>query len=64
MSTVPGVIIWYAGKYLFKYFILSLGKYTAFFVGLRGLYRLSPLGLFLGLYLCTLCGTIIHTFRH
>lgn len=31
VSTIPGACFWYTGKYLFKYFIFYLGRYTTFF---------------------------------
>ena len=31
ISTMLGTIFWYAGKFLFKYFILHIGRFTTFF---------------------------------
>jgi membrane protein len=58
MSTVPGVIIWYAGKYLFKYFILSLGKYTAFF-GAYGAFIAFLLWVYFSAFIFVLCAELL-----
>ena len=58
MSTVPGVVIWYAGKYLFKYFILSLGKYTAFF-GAYGAFIAFLLWVYFSAFIFVLCAELL-----
>jgi membrane protein len=58
MSTVPGVIIWYAGKNLFKYFILSLGKYTAFF-GAYGAFIAFLLWVYFSAFIFVLCAELL-----
>jgi membrane protein len=58
MSTVPGVAIWYAGKYLFKYFILSLGKYTAFF-GAYGAFIAFLLWVYFSAFIFVLCAELL-----
>ena len=58
MSTVPGVVIWYEGKYLFKYFILSLGKYTAFF-GAYGAFIAFLLWVYFSAFIFVLCAELL-----
>jgi membrane protein len=58
VSTVPGVIIWYAGKYGFKYFILTLGKYTAFF-GAYGAFIAFLLWVYFSVFVFVLCAELL-----
>ncbi len=58
ISTIPGVVIWYGGKYLFKYFILSLGKYTAFF-GAYGAFIAFFLWVYFSVFVFVLCAEIL-----
>jgi membrane protein len=58
MSTIPGVVIWYAGKYFFKYFILSLGKYTAFF-GAYGAFIAFLLWVYFSAFIFVLCAELL-----
>ncbi len=58
VSTVPGVMIWYAGKYGFKYFILTLGKYTAFF-GAYGAFIAFLLWVYFSVFIFVLCAELL-----
>ncbi len=58
ISTIPGGVIWYAGKYFFKYFILSLGKYTAFF-GAYGAFIAFLLWLYFSAFIFVVCAELL-----
>ncbi len=58
MSAAPAVIIWYAGRYLFKYFILSLGRYTAFF-GAYGAFIAFLLWVYFSTFVFVLCAELL-----
>lgn len=58
VSTVPAVTIWYAGKYLFRYFILSLGRYTAFF-GAYGAFIAFLLWVYFSAFVFVLCAELL-----
>lgn len=58
VSTIPGVAVWYIGKYLFKYFILSLGKYTAFF-GAYGAFIAFLLWVYFSVFIFVLCAELL-----
>lgn len=58
ISTIPGVVIWYAGKYGFKYFILTLGKYTAFF-GAYGAFIAFLLWVYFSVFIFVLCAELL-----
>ena len=58
LSTIPAVVIWYAGKFLFKYFILSLGRYTAFF-GTYGAFIAFLLWLYFSVFIFIICAELL-----
>ncbi|HVN98322.1 MAG TPA: YihY/virulence factor BrkB family protein [Syntrophorhabdaceae bacterium] len=58
MSTIPGVVLWYGGKYFFKYFILTLGKYTAFF-GAYGAFIAFLLWVYFSAFVFVVCAELL-----
>ncbi len=58
LSTLPGVFFWYAGKFLFKYFILSLGRYTAFF-GTYGAFIAFLLWIYFSVFVFVVCAELL-----
>ncbi len=58
ISTIPGVTIWYVGKYGFKYFILTLGKYTTFF-GAYGAFIAFLLWVYFSVFIFVLCAELL-----
>lgn len=57
-STVFGTFFWYMGKYGFKYFILSLGRYTTFF-GAYGAFIAFLLWIYFSVFVFVVCAELL-----
>jgi membrane protein len=58
ISTISGVFFWYMGKYCFKYFILSLGRYTTFF-GAYGAFIAFLLWVYFSVFVFVVCAELL-----
>jgi membrane protein len=58
ISTISGAFFWYMGKYCFKYFILSLGRYTTFF-GTYGAFIAFLLWVYFSVFVFVVCAELL-----
>ncbi len=58
ISTISGTFFWYMGKFCFKYFILSLGRYTTFF-GTYGAFIAFLLWVYFSVFVFVVCAELL-----
>ena len=58
ISTISGTFFWYMGKFCFKYFILSLGRYTTFF-GAYGAFIAFLLWVYFSVFVFVVCAELL-----
>jgi membrane protein len=63
ISTIPCAFFWYLGKYGFKYFILSLGRYTTFF-GAYGAFIAFLLWVYFSVFVFVICAEMLSVLSH
>jgi membrane protein len=57
-STILATVFWYAGRYLFKYFILHIGKVTAFF-GTYGVFIAFLFWIYFSVFVFIVCAELL-----
>lgn len=63
VSTISGTFFWYMGKFCFKYFIFSLGRYTTFF-GAYGAFIAFLLWVYFSVFVFVVSAELLSVLSH